>query len=520
MPVHILQDCENRMVDKREITPELLTRITVLLFRHISIKAVLEERLRFDRLSADDITRLMMKDDYYIRTQSEESCKSLAYSVIDYVTQKTVWQRGHTARFEDRYLNVLDLLMLTLQDLLVMNLNRLECRYEEIFSWRMIVRHLGEELALSARYAQWDHEQHKAVRNRYDEFTWPYVTKHNNKQLNMIIRRGVSEHHCHLWGSTPFFHVSWVNLMNDLTDSKYRDNLRKLNPTPWSAEAERKRRRKVDDVNAAKEHYGELAQARAAWIRLYLCERLCKSTDAERRYYDLEIVRHYENWRKLLLSRDSLQSELDSYAGRFRNEDDYVLSFAKLKKPEFSGEYRVLIGERWLYYQVFRDYCKPPQQRILTFDDYNLFFVYFLIRLRIRRWMVQNNDLIGFDNFQKIQKRKAYFLGDPKSERELARLAINETLKKPYVNELEVRITPDGEQVKRLEKAANSEMWVDPVEQYLQTRRKSNGDGSDDSDLKKRFYYVFHFLKQSDPRLEPDASYDRAMKTSSICRHD
>lgn len=510
------------MVDKREITPELLTRITVLLFQHVSVKAVLEERIRFDRLSADDIARLMMKAEHYSLMQSEESCKALAYSVIDYVTQKTAWQKGHTYRPEERFLNVLDLLMLTLQDLLVMNRNHLECRYEEIFSWRMIVRNLGEELPLSAQHARWDHEHHKAMRRRYDDFAWPYVTTHNNKQLNMIIRRGVSEHHCHLWGSTPFFHVSWVNLMNNLTDSKYQNNLRKLNPTPWSAEAERKRRSNVEDVGAAKEHYGELAQTRAAWIRLYLCERLSGITDSTKKYYDLENVRHYENWRRLLMSRDSLQSELNSYSHRAKNCCDYALSFASLEKPEFAGEYHILIGERWLYYQIFRDYCKPPQQRTLSFDDYNLFFVYFLIRLRIRHLMVQNNNLIGFDNFHKIQKRKAFFLGDPESERALARLAINETLRKEYVYELEVRISPDGEQVKRLEAAVNSEMPVDSVDQFLQMQKFFcyGENKSDKDDLRKRFYYVFHFLKKKDPRLEPDASYERALQTGLICRHD
>lgn len=510
------------MIDKREITPELLSRITVLLFRHISIKAVLEERLRFDSLSADDIARLMMKDDYYIRTQSIDSCKALAYSVIDYVVQKTQWQRGFAERYEERRLNILDLLMLTLQDLLVMNRNHLECRYDEIFSWRLIVKHLGEELALSARYAQWDHEHHKEKRYRYDDFTWPYVTRHNNKQLNMILRRGVSEHHCHLWGSTPYFHVSWVNLMNNLTDSKYQENLRELNPIRWSAEKEPVPRRKLDDAEAAKEYYGELAQTRAAWIRLYLCERLSGVTDATRKFFVLENVRHYENWRRLLMSRDSLQSELASYIGIPKKIDDYALSLAKLSKPEFSGDYQVLIGERWLYYQVFRDYCKPLEQRFLCFDDYNLFFAYFLIRLRIRRRMVQNNDLIGFDNFQKIQKRKAFFLGDPASERAVARLAINETLKKEYVNELEIRISPDGEQVKRLEKASYGKTPADPVEKFLQMKRSTHSKEAETENhtLENRFYYVFHFLKKVDPSQEPGASYDRVLKTSSICRHD
>ena len=53
------------MVDKREITPELLARLTVVLFKNISIRAVLEQRIRFDALSADDIARLMLRDDEY-----------------------------------------------------------------------------------------------------------------------------------------------------------------------------------------------------------------------------------------------------------------------------------------------------------------------------------------------------------------------------------------------------------------------------------------------------------------------
>ena len=45
---------------------------------------------------------------------------------------------------------------------------------------------------------------------------WSYVTPHNNAQLNAIMRRGISEHHYHMWGSTPYFQLSWINLMNQL----------------------------------------------------------------------------------------------------------------------------------------------------------------------------------------------------------------------------------------------------------------------------------------------------------------
>lgn len=505
------------MIDKREISPKLLAKLTVLLFTRMSVKGVLEERLPFDRLSADDIARLMLRDNYFFRAQSRDNCEDLAHSVIDYVTLKTAWQSGHHEAHPNR-LNIFDLLMLVLQDLLVMNHNQMECQYSEIESWRLIVQYLGEELALSIRYARWDHDHHKGMRNRYDEFAWKYVTSHNNKQLDAIIKRGISDHHYHLWGSTPYFHISWINLMNDLSDTEYRKNLQKLNPAPWSAEEERRRRR-GDDSQAIKEHYWEVAQTRAAWIRLYLCERLLGITDAEKKYFDLENIRRYDNWRRLLMGRNRLQSELDAYAHVAGVSDDYALSFASLQKPTFATDYHILIGERWLYYQIFRDYCKPPQQRKLTFDDYNLFFAYFLIRLRIRSKMVQNNNYIGFDNFQRIQGRKGYFLRDYDSERALMRLAINAILEKDYIEELEVRISPDIAQIKRLDAAVNSRNWLDPVEEFCEQRGKYSVL-SDDEDLRKRYYYVFCFAKRRDPRQEADASYERSEKTGRICRND
>ena len=134
--------------------------------------------------------------------------------------------------------------------------------------------------------------------------------------------------------------------------------------------------------------------------------------------------------------------------------------------------------------------------------------------------MVQNNDIIGFDNFQRIQDRKSYFLGDPNSERALTRLAINDTLRKQYVNELEVRITPNATQVKRLEAAVNSEIHEDPVDRFLKSRL-TNGCicGSDNVGIKNRYYYVFHFIKQRDPSQEPDSSYERSLMTGRVCRH-
>lgn len=494
--------------------------MTVLVFTKIPPKEVLEGRVQFDEISCQDITNVMMRDGFFRQSYTQLECESYARSVIDYVTQKTAWQYNRPVG-NMGHLNAFDLLLLTLKDLLVMDQNHFDCSYEHIFSWRMIVRFMGEELALSARYALWDreHAENESYRKYFD---WSYVTAHNNKQLNMIVRRGISDHHCHLWGSTPYFHVSWVNLMNQLTNSLYIQNLQRLAPVQWSAENVRKSI--YDEEPDA--IYSEAAQLRAAWIRLYLCERLAGKDPegtASVKCTCIENVRCYANWRQLLQCRNRLQAALETYTYIAKDAPDYALTIAQLKKTNHSSDYDILVGERWLYYRVFMDYCKPQSQRHLTNNDYNLFLAYFLIRLQIRSKMVQSNDFIGFDNFQKIERRKWYFLGDSKSERALTRLAINETLKKPYIKELEVRLSPDVEQIGRLERAVNAKADEDAVEQLL-AKLESRGDRctcqKTGADLTSRYYYVFHFIKEGDPSGYSDTSYNHSLKTNRICQHD
>ncbi len=521
------------MIDKREITPELLARVTVAIFTNVRFRDVLENKIRYDRLKAEDIAHLMMQDEYFRKARSEDECKSLAHSVIDYVVKQSCWKNIGYPQSGTKYikgygaeaLNVFDLFLLTLQDLLVMNRNRLESKYEEIFAWRLFVRHLGEEVALSARQAQWDHEHNRDIRQRYDEFAWPYVTGHNNKQLNMLLQRGVSDHHCHLMGSTPYFHVSWINLMNEIENSSYQDRLREIDHRRWSAENDQEYRRKKN-VDDPLDHYGELARMRAAWIRLYLCERVLKKTDAHRRYYDMENVRSYNNWRLLLRSQGRLQSELDSYIKQFGNTGDYALSMASLQGSIFSTDYHILIGERWLYYRIFRDYVLPQNQRSLTEDDYYLFFLYLLIRRWLREKLVQTNENIGFENFQRIERRKSSFLRmkDREENRVLTRLTINESLRKEFMKELEVRLSPDERLIGELDGYVQSNGQDDNVDRYLAASAARTGalssDTSSEKNLKDRYYYVFHFLKRRDPSQEAD-EYDAVdnLKSGLICRH-
>lgn len=50
------------------------------------------------------------------------------------------------------------------------------------------------------------------------DFTWPTVIGHNNMQLRKITDKGMAENHFHLWGSAPYFHISWIWMMNHMQE--------------------------------------------------------------------------------------------------------------------------------------------------------------------------------------------------------------------------------------------------------------------------------------------------------------
>lgn len=468
------------MIDKREITPELLVRITGILFAKIPFQEVLAGKLFFDGIPKPYIADLMMEDEYFRQAYSKMECESYAQSIIDYISQKIAWQTGGSSR-QNRSLNAFDLLLLTIQDLLLVTNEQIKCSYEHVLLWRILARQIGEEFPVSARYASWDYFHKQNERN---DFTWPCVSPHNNKHLNLILHRGIAEHHCHLWGSTPYFHVSWINLMNQLTNGKYINNFQWVTPQTWMDKPYRvnlsEHRSKAVMQTQEEEpsvKYGVITQLRAAWIRLYLFERLTERNSEALSCADIGDVQDQEKWVKFLLCRDKLQSVLDVYSQIPSEKVDYALNLLPTNVNLNSHNYEILIGERWLCYGVFMDYCKPIRQRKLSIQDYNLFFAYVLIRINLRSQMVQNNDVIGFDNFQRIQRRKNLFAGDPNSDKYLVRLAVNEPLRKKYIKELEVRITPDINQLKRLEQIVNDE---------------------DDISLNGRLYYVFHFTKKEE----------------------
>ena len=471
------------MINDREITPELLARVGALVFTRVPFEKVLEEqisptrrRFSFDEITKATLADLMMEEPYFYEAYSRLECESYAQCVIDYVAEQISRKKGgenlRTLAWGETKLDAFALLIVLIKELLKIKNDRAECRYSEIQSWRILTRHLGEELPLCIRYAVEDYERGQTERRRYG---WSYVTPHNNAQLNAIMQRGISEHHYHMWGSTPYFHLSWINLMNQLNNSVYAKNLKKVLP----------------DDQERKGKAGWITQIRAAWIRLYLCEcltdcpgikreqeneKLCKALEV----VQLEDICCLNQWRTLVPKQKKIQSILDYYRrgyGRVENDPlDYALHLFSHHTEIGHEEYEALVGERALLYNLFIDYCKPSPKRRLSYCALNLFFAYFLMRIQIRNQMVQANDWRGFDNFQAIQDRKDYFTQEAGTEKYLAELAIKGVFEHHNVQELEIRTSPRTAQIQ----------WLQKIVKRCNLPRED------------MCYYVVHFIKKGE----------------------
>src|SRR5699024_10384024 len=88
--------------------------------------------------------------------------------------------------------------------------NKIVCKYSLLQTWRDLSLAIGEELPVLVMAVESDLA---LSRGRWN-FAWAPVIGHNNQQLNRILDKGMAENHFHLRGSSPYFQISWMNLMN------------------------------------------------------------------------------------------------------------------------------------------------------------------------------------------------------------------------------------------------------------------------------------------------------------------
>lgn len=471
-----------------------------LLFCQMPVSRLLRHSFSCDRIPVSLVAKWMGQSPLFNRRYSDLECESIARAVSDDIRE----EKGLSV--SRGFLHVFALLSKALEPLLFMQNGQICCHYSQILHWRELTRSIGEELPVTLAYL---FEDLRRGENRRNLYSWDCVIGQNNRQLNTLLQRGISEHHFHLWLSAPYFQVSWLNLMNCVGKSEYSEKLWQIDFEESAISGNDYLEMLLNGAQSDTELTLDslpVQHLQAALIRLYLFLRL-SGYSRESAFCFLGLLQKFPAFsgkalQYLLTTPDELVmycSELQSRINALMDSGwyrcaDYALVAAGTKSLHGQEEYAIFGGERWLIYQAARDiYMKNG---ILNIDEQNLFYVYLLLSIRIRSKIVQVNQKIGFDNFQRYQKKKDYFTSTPLSQRIVARLAIKAPLEKmQHLQELEIRITPKRsakDNFKMVQWLERSLQDSHPLEICTAAQRKAT------ESISKRHYYVFHFPKKED----------------------
>lgn len=493
-----------------------LVSITKTLFTQVDSQDVVWNRLFFDNISYETAAGYMIHDEEQYQHYSSLECKQMAEAIGDIVCD---WDEYRIKAVKRGKLNVFSILART-TDLLLKKEKTVVCQYNKLIPWRSLVKAIGEELPVAAMYAQVDIAMGNTLRN---DFRWDFVIGHNNQQLNSLVRRGISDHHFHLFASLPYFQVSWINLMNTICDNVYENRLCEIerqNEIPLEQDYIDSILQNGTDVGVGGGKRFIIHRLQAAVIRFYLCVRLGGyagnwSYNFYSYNYVITLLRDEE---RLLLSGPDLQKEITSW--NIHQNRDYALSLFGFFPKSGDDLQNIFCGERWLQYNVLRDIYTEPQRRILSREEHNLFYAYLCLKNELRKQMVQVNERVGFDNFQVFEQRKGFFFPpNSESEKLSVQLAVREPLRtKNYLEEIEVRISPATtpyaiyKRIKQIDEAICG----------LQLDSANLGERSNREDYRERYYYVMHFIKRPDHVTESLRFSDlvkESINQAGECRH-
>lgn len=443
---------------------------------------ILCHNIQYDKVTKEKFVQLA---GYYVKNYSNDELGNLFSYIQNEYEERADYFKGfgriHTNR--DSF-NIFDAILL----FAVRTLQEIDgepvCQYEHMLRWRMTSHELDEDVFTTAFLAYRDIQYEKFDRN----FSWRPVIKHNNVYLNKILAQGMADNHFHLKGSAPQFPLSWISMMNNVTSKKFREQL----------EYYSNKRLSVIYSNDGDGHL-YIDYLKAALIRGFLFSKLTnqpfifmRGTDygqtpidpeeegeiAEEELDEKKVKALLNAPREILLYRKQIQQNIRLFKTHNFSEDkvklDYAMSHFYRKEKSVND---TLEGERWFMYSMFRLIFSKNQ----AYEKYyNMFYAYLVIKETIRSELVQTNVNIGFDNFERYQDRKEDFIENTPFERPYVEMALKGTLENQNILALEARIAP-----KDTRKA--NKRYIQKFDAVIS-----------DQELQKRYFYVFHFIKEKD----------------------
>lgn len=364
------------------------------------------------------------------------------------------------------------------------------CEFSQLLRWRELSFKLGEDMLTTAFFASKD----LAGKRERHYFSWPTTIATNNYHLREILEKGVTDLHFHLLGSSLNFELTWLSLMNDIIDRK--KDFSKIKNS------------KMPDANLWFEEnqlslYGLCIKACAIRQLLFriIIKEINETTIIDEKSYTNKLFNLYlqilqcRTEESLQMYIHELQEENKflkyTYGKRYGNQVvDYAIRSTFSEKNYDTDSYHntILYGERWLLYKMFYIIFSGRGYQA-SFKPF--FYAYLIIKIRLRKELIQLNNYPGFHNFQDYQGRKTIFIKQNSIYRKLlVNLAINNVAQGKHVKYLEARITPEPslnlniQRIRELDKIVASKDFKSP-----RTPEKPVNEF--------HYYYIYHFIKRN-----------------------
>lgn len=446
------------------------------------------------------------------------------------------WYKAIDSRTREKSdCNIFNSLLHFTNNILVENNNDVMCEFSQLLYWRELASCLGEDMFTTAYLADSDLI---SKRTRHF-FAWLPTIKTNNRMLNTIYNRGLSELHFHLWGSSLNFQIGWLSLMNDIRNRKIDfDQLHKSKLA-------------LSNVYTYQRYSSNyMMYVKAYAIRIYLFMKLIKidtscsdiSSNDKNKITRENVIFNEDkiSVNHCTTSNDSVDNLINNVLRATSDTDiaifipdlinlttllqqlcgrkymgecvDYAI---KTDLSEQNYEHNAYInvihsGERWIMYKMFsKIYAGKKKYKGLAI----LFYAYLVIKSQIRQELVQLNKAQGFANFQEYQDRKCQFIKHNSIyEKLLVSSAISNVFENQHVNYLEARISPKNsvkaniQIIKNCDKVALSPQFITPVCNLFYFNKNNNCKIVTDN-----FYYILHFIKKPKSEINYFEDEDTAM---------
>ena len=298
------------------------------------------------------------------------------------------------------------------KDKAVFNEGRVKVKLGELLRWRQMANSIGEDLMV----ASWLAYHFRWSDQKITSMTCFTPCAAYDSDLEYLYNKGISDLHHHLKASTDVFTLSWICLMNHVSH-RYK-SFGKM----------------TKDIPLLYKSFLEAAQ-----IRIILYEYTQKLQDdvlmSDPLEYDEFLLE--TNVRQLQFKLNILRKDRSGINCK------HALDYALPQDIDLSDYCKVYYGEYSILYSILRlIYRGSTHHRRLT----DLLFRYIQTKIKIRSYLVQENENVGFSNFSDYERRKELFLeGYSEYERLLSHLPVSEGVRYHHLTNLETRIAPKSD---------------------------------------------------------------------------